>query len=112
MTRVVDTMVSAPRPTRAEATDVANAVLDGTDCVMLSGETAKGKYPIQAIEMMVSICREAEKVLDDEQYNQFAYELYGVVTRTDHKHTTRYYCATAAQRAEAFLRALGKWKQD
>ena len=55
---------------------------------------------------------EAEKVLDDEQYNQFAYELYGVVTRTDHKHTTRYYCATAAQRAEAFLRAIGKWKQD
>ncbi|GLC77052.1 hypothetical protein PLESTF_001878200 [Pleodorina starrii] len=75
MTRVVDTMINTPRPTRAEATDVANAVLDGVDGILLGAETLRGRYPVETVTTICSISRAAEKVFDHHYHYEHLMEV-------------------------------------
>eukprot|EP00798_Chlamydomonas_sp_ICE-L_P008473 gene8473-4834_t len=85
ITRVVDTMVNTPRPTRAEATDVANAVLDGCDGIMLGAETLRGKYPVETVQTVASICRAAEAVFGHSSHYEYLVEAAWEAVQTQHK---------------------------
>ena len=70
-TQMLDTMIHNPTPTRAEVNDIANAIYDGADAVMLSGETAVGEYPVESVQIMADIAQSVEKDLDRQNFNRY-----------------------------------------
>ena len=101
-TQMLDSMVRSPRPTRAEVTDVANAILDGTDAVMLSQESAVGQFPVESVAMLASIAERTELTLPYREWNEKrvrrdrrdpAYTLAYTATQAAHELTSRRSCA-------------------
>ena len=96
-TQMLESMVNNPRPTRAEANDVANAIYDGTSAIMLSGESAAGKYPVEAVRTMATIARRTEEAIDyRERFYHQDYALDDVTAAISHATCTTAYDLSAA----------------
>lgn len=116
-TQMLDSMIRNPRPTRAEVTDVANAILDGSDAVMLSGETAAGKYPLESVQQMVRIAKSIEgsndfKKLMDERMNWAETDTTNVIAMSARQisETLGANAIVAATTSGATARAISKFR--
>ena len=114
-TQMLDSMIRNPRPTRAEATDVANAIYDGTDAIMLSGETAKGKYPVEAVKMMNQIAISTEvhlstKIKDYRSNRGISAAVAYSAVQTAHNVNAK--CILASSMSGFTTRIVSKFKPD